>query len=120
MKFAMERDDRVYIFHAIDAAKKAMEISNRINRDYIDSDEIYALALVRLLEIVGEAANLVSADYKEKNPNIPWKHMIGMRNRLIHGYFDINYDIIWDTVINDLPPLVKLLKEGVYSQEPDF
>lgn len=106
----MERDDRVYILHAIDAAEKAVEISNRINRDDLDSDEIYALALVRLLEIIGEAANLVSVDYKDKNPNIPWKHMISMRNRLIHGYFDINYDIVWDTVKNDLPSLVKLLK----------
>ncbi len=106
----MERDDRVYILHTIDAAEKAVEISNRINRDDLDSDEIYALALVRLLEIIGEAANLVSVDYKDKNPNIPWKHMISMRNRLIHGYFDINYDIVWDTVKNDLPSLVKLLK----------
>jgi len=86
----MERNDRVYIFHAIDAAEKATEISNRVNRDDLDSDEIYALALVRLLEIIGEAANLVSVNYKDKNPNVPWKHMIGMRNRLIHGYFDIN------------------------------
>ena len=87
----MERDNRIYILHAIDAAEKAIEISNRINRDDLDSDEIYALPLVRLLEIIGEAANPVSADYKDKNFNIPWKHMISMRNRLIHGYFDIKF-----------------------------
>lgn len=94
----MLRNDRIYILHAIDAAEKAMEISNRIKREDLDSDEVYALALARLLEIIGEAANLVSVEYKDKNSDIPWKQMISMRNRLIHGYFDINYDIVWDVL----------------------
>ncbi|ADN34992.1 protein of unknown function DUF86 [Methanolacinia petrolearia DSM 11571] len=109
----MERNDRIYVLHAVDAAEKALEISGRIQRKDLDSDEIYGLALIRLLEIIGEAANLVSADFQEKYPAIPWKHMISMRNRLIHGYFDINYDIVWDTVKNDLPPLIKSLKQAL-------
>jgi uncharacterized protein with HEPN domain len=107
----MERNDTVYILHAIDAAEKAVEISGRIERDDLYSDEVYGLALVRLLEIVGEAANLVSVEFKEKHPGIPWKHMVSMRNRLIHGYFDINYDIVWDTVKSDLPSLIPALKK---------
>lgn len=107
----MEHNDKVYILHAIDAAEKALEISGRIKREDLDSDEVYGLALVRLLEIIGEAANLVSKDFREKYPDIPWSHMISMRNRLIHGYFDINYDIVWDTVKSDLPPLIQTLKK---------
>lgn len=88
-----------------------MEISGRIDRGDLDSDEIYGLALVRLLEIIGEAANLLSAEFQEDNPEVPWKHMISMRNRLIHGYFDINYDIVWDTVKTDLPSLISTLRK---------
>jgi len=63
------------------------------------------------LEIVGEAANSVTNDFREQHPQIPWKKMIELRNRLIHGYFDINLDIVWDTVLEDLPPLVADLKK---------
>ena len=74
-------------------------------REELGADEMLSLSLVRLLEIIGEAANGVSTDFREKRPQIPWKKMIGLRNRLIHGYFDINLDIVWDTVVEDLPPL---------------
>ena len=111
----MQRNDTVYILHAIDAAEKAIEISQEIFKDDLHGDDIYSLALVRLLEIIGEAANLVSKDYKETHPEIPWNQMIGMRSRLIHGYFDINIDIVWDTLKTDLPPLVELLKIICYD-----
>lgn len=70
-----------------------------------------ALSLVRLLEIIGEAASGVSDGYRAKHPAIPWKKMIGLRNRLIHGYYDIDQDIIWDTVRGDLPPLIAMLEK---------
>ena len=76
-----------------------------------------AISLVRLLEIVGEAANCVSADFREQHPHIPWKKMIELRNRLIHGYFDINLDIVWDTVLEDLPPLVADLEKIIPHEE---
>ena len=72
-----------------------------------------ALALVRLLEIIGEAANCISPAFSARNQDIPWKKMIGMRNRLIHGYFDINYDVVWDTAINDIPDLKNLLEKSL-------
>jgi uncharacterized protein with HEPN domain len=67
--------------------------------------------VIRLLEIVGEAASQVSEGYRTKHPDIPWKNMVALRNRLIHGYFDVDLDIVWDTVNTDLPPVVKLLKK---------
>jgi uncharacterized protein with HEPN domain len=105
------RDDLVYIRHAIDAAEKICLFTKGKSRSDLDADEPLALALVRLLEIIGEAANCVSAELINNNPNVPWKKMIAMRNRLIHGYFDINYDIVWDTIINDIPRLIDLLKQ---------
>lgn len=106
----MRRDDIVCVKHALDAAKKAVDFSEGHDRDDLDSDEKLALSLVRLLEIVGEAANSVSEEYRKKHKDVPWKKMVALRNRLIHGYFDVNHDIVWDTVRSDLPPLIKALE----------
>lgn len=76
-----------------------------------------AISLVHLLGIVGEAANCVSADFREQHPHIPWKKMIELRNRLIHGYFDINLDIVWDTVLEDLPPLIAAIEKIIPHEE---
>jgi len=107
------RDDLVYIRHALDAAEKIHSFTKGKTREVLDTDETLALALVRLLEIIGEAANCISREFSERNQDIPWNKMIGMRNRLIHGYFDINYDIVWDTVTNDIPGLINLLRKSL-------
>lgn len=105
------RDDFVYIRHALDAAEKITAFTRDKAREDLDSDEKLALAIVRLLEVIGEAAQCVSSAFTEMNPDVPWKKMIGMRNRLIHGYFDINYDIVWDTIVHDIPGLIRLLRQ---------
>jgi uncharacterized protein with HEPN domain len=71
------------------------------------------LSLVRLLEIIGEASAGVSEEFKESHSSIPWHQMTAMRNRLIHGYFDINMDVVWQTIKNDLPPLIDKLNSIV-------
>ena len=109
----MQRDDIVYVQHILDAARKAISFSKERKREDLDTDEMFALSLVRLLEIIGEAASSVSANFRNKHPCIPWKKMIGMRNRLVHGYFDINLDIVWDTIMEDLPPLVRNMEKVV-------
>jgi uncharacterized protein with HEPN domain len=68
------------------------------------------LALTRLVEIVGEAGNRVSKAMQQKTPEIPWPQIIGMRNRLIHGYDVIDFDLLWDTITDDLPPLIVSLE----------
>jgi uncharacterized protein with HEPN domain len=101
----MKRDDLTFIGDARDAARKAIEIAGRQGRENLPQDEVIALAVVRLLEIIGEAANFISRDFKEKYPEIPWRRMIDTRNRLIHAYFEVKTEVIWETVTNDLPPL---------------
>lgn len=69
-----------------------------------------SLALLRLLEVVGEAGNAVSQDFRRQCPQIPWREIADTRNRLIHGYFDVDHDIVWQIVTVDLPALVPELE----------
>ncbi|MBI5323975.1 MAG: DUF86 domain-containing protein [Ignavibacteriae bacterium] len=96
--------------HMLDAANKIMKFINDRSRSDLDTDEMLILAILKLIEIIGEAASSVTNDVKEKHPEIPWRQIISVRNRLIHGYFDINHDILWEIVIKDLPPLIKNLE----------
>jgi len=107
----MTKSDRVRVHHILDAAKEAIEFLKDKSRKDLDADRKLSLALVRLLEVIGEAARGISPEFREKHSKIPWKQMMGMRNRLIHGYYDINLDIIWETVTKDLPPLVSQLEK---------
>lgn len=109
----MRRDDATSVVHILEAARKARGFVAGKKREDLEKDEKLALSLVRLLEIIGEAASGVSDGYRTKHADIPWKKMVGLRNRLIHGYFDIDLDIIWDTVTGDLPPLIKKLEKLV-------
>ncbi|HQP49274.1 MAG TPA: DUF86 domain-containing protein [Spirochaetota bacterium] len=107
----MRRDDSIYVLHAIEAAEKAIQFVEEEERTSLEKDEKLSLALIRLLEVIGEAVSGISESTKNKYPEIPWKKMVAMRNRLIHGYFDVNYDIVWDTIKNDLPDVILLLKD---------
>ncbi len=68
------------------------------------------MALVKDIEILGEAAAQIGEDTRNRTPRIPWQKIIAMRNRLVHAYFSINLDIVWQTVQKDLPPLIKILE----------
>lgn len=107
----MSQNDLTRIRHALNAANKAMEFLKGKTSDDLHKDEMLSLALVRLLEVVGEAAVGVSEEFKNQHPQVPWREMIALRNRLIHGYFDINLDIVWNTIIEDLPPLTSALEK---------
>ena len=106
----MFEDDGVRIRHILDAAREAVGFVDGRGREDLDSDRMLSLSLVRLLEIIGEAARGVSAHFREAHPDLPWKSMAGMRDRLIHGYFDVNLDVVWETVTEDLPALVAQLE----------
>jgi len=112
----MFTDDAVRIRHILDAARKALDFVQNKSRKDLDEDEKLALSLARLLEIVGEAANRVSEDFQVRYPDIPWRKMIDLRNRLIHGYFDIDLNIVWDTITSDLPPIIPKLEKIVSAQ----
>lgn len=91
-------------------AREAVAMSQGRERVDFHRDRQFNLALVRLLELVGEAASHVSAEARARLPGVPWADVIGLRNRLIHGYDDLEFDILWDVVQMDLPPLIRSLE----------
>jgi uncharacterized protein with HEPN domain len=109
----MQKDDIVRLRHMLDAAKEALSFVSNKTRKSLDTDRQLALSLVKAIEIIGEAAANVTAKSREEFQHIPWRDIISMRNRLIHAYFDINLDILWKTVDEDLPPLIAELEKIV-------
>jgi uncharacterized protein with HEPN domain len=107
------RDDRTSMKDMLDHAREAVELLGDASREDLGRDRVRQLALTRLVEIIGEAANRVSEDARRDAPEIPWPQIIGMRNRLIHGYDVIDYDLLWDTIANDLPPLNAALQDAL-------
>jgi uncharacterized protein with HEPN domain len=109
----MPSNDEIRLRHMLDAVQEAIQLAQGRNRQDLDNDRLLNLGLVRLLEIIGEAARGVSAAFREAHADIPWKSISGMRDRLIHGYYDVNLDIVWRTIQEDLPSLVVQLKRNI-------
>ena len=106
----MSPHDRVRLRHLADALNSAISFARGRNRSDLDSDEMLLFALVRTVEIAGEAASKITAETRAEFPDLPWSAMVGMRNRLIHAYVDVNRDILWTTVTEAAPPLVERLE----------
>jgi uncharacterized protein with HEPN domain len=94
----------------LDHAIEAVDMARGRTRADLDTDRQLNLALVRLLEIIGEAAARVSPERQGRYPGIPWLDIIGMRNRIVHGYDQVDFDILWDVVELHLPPLIEQLE----------
>jgi uncharacterized protein with HEPN domain len=107
----MNASDRWRLGHIAEALEAALDFVRGRGRADLDSDQMLVFALVRAIEIAGEAASQVSAPGRAEVPDLPWPLMIGMRNRLVHAYFDVDLDILWDTVTRAVPPLAKRLGE---------
>jgi len=96
-----------------DACQSALRFAAGRQRQDLDQDEMRLFALVRAIEIMGEAAGKVSAETQGACSQLPWRDVVGIRNRLIHAYFDIDKDILWNTVEQDVPHLLKLVSGWV-------
>jgi len=104
---------RTYQDYFEDILEAIIDISNFIDDltfHKFTNDKKTINAVIRSLEIIGEASKKVSQEIKENNQNIPWKEMTGMRDKMIHGYFDLDLVTIWETVKNDIPPLKPLFE----------
>jgi uncharacterized protein with HEPN domain len=110
-------DADVRLRHMHSAAREAAQMARGKTRADLDVDRLLNLSLVRLLEIVGEAASRVPAPERANHPGIPWAPIVGLRNRLIHGYDSVDFDILWQIVTQDLPPLIAEL-EAILSSDP--
>jgi uncharacterized protein with HEPN domain len=99
----------------LDHAREAVAMATGKTREDLDTDRKLNLALVRLLEIVGEAANRTPADERRQYREIPWAQIVGLRNRLIHGYDSVDFEILWQIINHDLPALIDALERIVSS-----
>ncbi len=102
-------EDLVRLRHMLDAAKDALSFAQDRRRSELEGNKLLLFALVKAIEIIGEAASKLTPECKDGIPDIPWGAVITMRHRLIHAYADINRDTVWNTIQEDLPPLIQVL-----------
>ena len=107
----MRKSDAIRLRHMLDAVEEAMGFAQGRTRQDLEHDRMLVLALMKDIEIIGEAAYQVTQETRQSLPEIPWEDIIGMRHRLVHAYFDINLDILWATVQEDLPALLTILRK---------
>jgi uncharacterized protein with HEPN domain len=110
----LSKEDANRLYHMLEAAREAVAYAHRQD---LETDRPLTHSLVRCLEVVGEAASQVSAGCRRAYPEVAWDDMVGMRNRLIHAYFDVNLNIVWRTVQEELPILVGQLEGMVRSSD---
>jgi uncharacterized protein with HEPN domain len=109
----MQPDDRLYLGHMLDMARKARDRIVELDKADYDADEDVRLALIHLVQVIGEAARKVSHEGQLALPEIPWREIIGMRNRIVHDYLGVDEDVVWEVVAFDLPSLVVVLERVV-------
>ena len=109
------KDDLTLIKHILDNINNIESFSKDLKKEGLSKDELKQYALIRAIELIGEAAKNITKNMKEKHNEVPWKDIIGSRDRIIHQYFGINLEIIWNIIKKDIPKLKvnldKILKE---------
>ncbi len=106
-----DKDDIVFVNHILDSINAIENFSNDISKGDLISNRLIRSAIVRELEVIGEATKNLSINFKKVNDQIPWKEIIGTRDKMIHHYFGINVDMVWDIIVKDLPELKKQLNK---------
>src|SRR6266850_1082398 len=112
----MSQRDLVYVGHMLDMARKAVSKTQRISRESYDADENLRLALIHLIQTIGEAARQVSREFCNSHPDIRWADIIGMRHKVVHDYLGVDEDIVWQVATEDLPKLVTSLRRWDFNE----
>ncbi len=112
----MQAEDRIRLQHMIEAAQAAQRFMAGRQRADLDLDQLLLFAVVRAIEIVGEAATRVSEETRAATPDVPWPAIIGMRNRVAHAYFNIDREIVWKTLMLELPQLLPTLQAALDAE----
>jgi uncharacterized protein with HEPN domain len=103
----MEKDDLVYIEHILDCIRKIKEFTNGLSLKDFSVNELVQDAVIRNIEIIGEASKKISSDTKQIFYEIPWREIAGMRDKLIHDYLGVDVEVVWRTITEDIPTLEK-------------
>lgn len=115
----MREDDQIRLKHMLDAAREAVAFAEGKSRRDLDKHRLLALGLIKCLEIIGEAASKISEECRQTLPAVPWRPILGMRNRLVHAYFEIDLDVVWYTTTVSLPPLIPILEKILALESHD-
>ncbi|MBI4155411.1 DUF86 domain-containing protein [Candidatus Woesearchaeota archaeon] len=107
----MNKDPLIFIRHILEAIGNIESFSRGISREKFDKDKLIQSAIIRQIEVIGEAVKNVPVDFTNKHPNIEWKKIAGTRDKIIHHYFGIDLDTVWDVIEKDLPKLKKDIKK---------
>lgn len=107
----MRPEDQIRVKHMVEAAGDAAQFIGGRARAHLDTDRMLLFALIRCIEIIGEAARQISDETRNLSEDIPWNAIAGMRNRLIHAYFDVDAELVWKTVTVELPVLAARLRK---------
>jgi len=107
------KNDKVYIEHILEAIQTIETFKEGLDLESFLRNKMASDAIIRELEIIGEASNNISEEFQKENADIPWRKIIGIRNTLIHEYFGINKKVVWETVEHDLPELKKFIEQVI-------
>ena len=114
-----KRDNLLLVEDMLDSASKIKKYTSNLTYDDFINDDKTIDAVIRNFEIIGEAANRIDPDFRTMNPEIEWKRIRGFRNRIVHDYFGIDYEIVWSIVENDLDDLIDRLEDFVENHSEE-
>lgn len=113
----MSRSETEYLRHIQDEARYLTRASREVNWEKFSEDETLKRAFVRCIEVIGEATKNLSAEFRARHPEVQWRAMAGMRDRLIHGYFGVDYEIVWEVATEKAPELVDAIRAILKSED---
>ncbi len=103
--------DKGRLEHMLEMALNLTDVPTQHTLESIKQDKILYYGLTKMVEIIGEAAYKLTHEFKDCHPELPWRQITGMRHILVHGYYTVSPEVLWDVIINDIPPMLPVLKQ---------
>jgi len=113
----MKKNPIIFIEHILESINKIKDFSKNLSKEELSKNELNKYALIRAIEIIGEAVKNLPSDFKDKYPNIPWSKIAGMRDKLMHHYFGVNFDNVWEVIKQDIPKLEQDIEEIINKEK---